>query len=597
MAKRKKIINYTSKDFDSIKSDLEEHARRYYPDNYKDFSENSFGSFMLDTVSYIGDMLSFYLDYQVNESFLDTAVEYSNVRKLAGQEGYRGNVITPVISLCSFYVMVPANSSGLGPDVTYIPILKKGAKLSSGISTFLLSDDVDFNNPKNEIVAARFSDTTGKPTFYAIRAQGVVVSSQQFVGDYTVGAFTKFKKVKIGPASIAGIISVEDSEGNVYHEVNHLAQDVIYVDTTNNNARADGVPSIMKRKIVPRRFIVTRDLTGTYIQFGSGTEEDITTTSITEPSQVTLQLVGRPYISDTAFDPNELLGTKTLGVSPANTTLRVVYERNTSDSINLAAGQLNQITEYNMVFPNKTSTTSALKESDVISSIEIANDDVISGDTSTITSEEIKTRTLAAKFSQMRAVTKQDYEALCYLMPRRFGTIKRASVINDPSSSNRRLSLYIVSQDADGNLQISNTTIKENVKTWLQSHKMLNDNLDIYDAKIINIGFDFKIMVDPTMDKVDVLAKAVRKLKRDFAEKMHIGEPFYLTNVFNSLNKVDGIIDTTEVKPKLMTGTNYNTAPVSIAELKSADGTYLHAPRNCVFEIKDFDLDIGGKAL
>lgn len=597
MAKRKKIINYTNKDFDSIKSDLEEHARRYYPDNYKDFSENSFGSFMLDTVSYIGDMLSFYLDYQVNESFLDTAVEYTNVRKLAGQEGYRGNVIAPVISLCSFYVMVPANSSGLGPDTTYIPILKKGAKLSSGATTFLLSDDVDFNNPKNEIVAARFSNTTGKPTFYAIRAQGVVVSSQQFVGDYPVGAFTKFKKVKIGPASIAGIISVEDSEGNVYHEVNHLAQDVIYVDTTNSNARTDGVPSIMKRKIVPRRFVVTRDLTGTYIQFGSGTEEDITTTSITEPSQVTLQLVGRPYISDTSFDPNELLGTKTLGVSPANTTLRVVYERNTSDSINLAAGQLNQITEYNIVFPNKTSATTASKENDVISSLEIANDDVISGDTTTITSEEIKTRTLAAKFSQMRAVTKQDYEALCYLMPRRFGTIKRASVINDPSSSNRRLSLYIVSQDADGNLQISNTTIKENVKTWLQSHKMLNDNLDIYDAKIINIGFDFKIMVDPTMDKTDVLARAVRKLKRDFAEKMHIGEPFYLTNVFNSLNKVDGIIDTTEVKPKLMTGTGYNTAPVSIAELKSADGTYLNAPRNCVFEIKDFDLDIGGTAL
>lgn len=597
MAKRKKIINYTSKDFDSIKSDLEEHARRYYPDNFKDFSENSFGSFMLDTVSYIGDMLSFYLDYQVNESFLDTAVEYTNVRKLAGQEGYRGNVIAPVISLCSFYAMIPANSSGLGPDPTYIPILKKGAKLGSSTNTFLLSDDVDFNNPMNEVVAARFSDTTGKPTFYAIRAQGVIVSSQQFVGEYGVGAFKKFKKIKIGPSSIAGIVSVEDSEGNVYYEVNHLAQDIIYVDTTNNNARADGVPSIMKRKIVPRRFIVTRDLQGTYIQFGSGTEEDVTTTSITEPSQVSLQLAGRPYITDTAFDPSELLGTKTLGVCPSNTTLTVVYERNMSDSINLAAGQLNQLVEYKVAFPNKSTSTVLSIEQDVISSLEIANDQVISGDTSPITSEEIKTRTLASKFSQMRAVTKQDYEALCYLMPKRFGTIKRASIINDPSSSNRRLSLYIVSQDANRNLQISNNTIKENVKTWLQSHKMLNDNLDIYDAKIINIGFDFKVMVDPTMDKVDVLAKAVRKLKRDFSEKMHIGEPFYLTNVFNSLNKVDGIIDTTEVIPKLMTGTDYNTAPVSILELKSTDGTYLNAPRNCVFEIKNFDLDVGGTAL
>ena len=68
-SKRAYPIKYTSRDFESIKRDLVEHAKRYYPDNYKDFSENSFGSLMLDTVSYVGDILSFYLDYAVNESF------------------------------------------------------------------------------------------------------------------------------------------------------------------------------------------------------------------------------------------------------------------------------------------------------------------------------------------------------------------------------------------------------------------------------------------------------------------------------------------------------------------------------------------------
>ena len=89
MKKKKVSINYTNRDFATIKQDLINHAKRYYPDTYKDFNEASFGSLMIDTVSYIGDILSFYLDYQANESFLDSAVEYDNVQRLARQQGYK----------------------------------------------------------------------------------------------------------------------------------------------------------------------------------------------------------------------------------------------------------------------------------------------------------------------------------------------------------------------------------------------------------------------------------------------------------------------------------------------------------------------------
>jgi hypothetical protein len=597
MSNKKRLVNYTSRDFNSIKADLEEHARRYYPDSFRDFSENSFGSFMIDTVSYVGDMLSFYLDYQVNESFLDTAVEYANVRKLASSEGYSGAVVPPVTALVDFYVLVPAATTGLGPDSTYIPIMKKGALLSSESVSFLLHDDVDFSSPTNEIVASKFSDATGKPTEYAIRAQGIVVSSNQKSTSVRVGEFERFKRIRVGPASISGIVSIMDSEGNEYYEVKHLAQDVIYVDTTNSNARQDGVPSILKRKIVPRRFVVTREAGGLYIQFGSNSEEEIETRSITEPQQVALKLTGKPYISDTAFDPSELLGTKSMGVSPSNTILSIVYEESTATEVSIAPGELNALVEYELSFPNLTQASSQEVQNIIYQSVEISNDTQISEDLTPMSSQEIKTAALSAKFTQMRAVTRQDYEALCYLMPRRFGSIKRATIINDPSATNRRLSLYVVSADANGNLQITNNVIKDNLRTWLQSNKMMNDLLDIYDARIVNFGFDFKVMVDPTQDKIEVLARAMNRLKRDYAEKMHIGEPFYLTSVFNSLNKVDGIIDTLEVKPKLLTGTGYNTAPISIEQLKSADGTYLLPARNMVLEIKDFDTDIGGVAL
>lgn len=597
MANKKVLVNYTSKDFESIKRDLEEHAQRYYPDTYKDFSENSFGSYILDTVSYVGDMLSFYLDYQVNESFLETAVEYNNVRRLAKNTGYKFSGRPAAFGIATFYVMVPANSSGLGPDRSLIPILKTGSEFrSTSNTTFVLTEDVDFNNPKNEIIAARFSDTTGKPTSYAIRASGQVKSTVLFRTTVTIGDFTRFRRVRIGSPSIAEIKSVVDSEGHEYYQVDHLSQDVVYINTTNPNAANDGVPQIIKPKIVPRRFVFEQDNTGTYLQFGYGTDEENTITDIADPSQIALKMTGKPYIEDNAFDPTKLLDSNTLGVAPSNTTLTVLFYQNDSDSVNVAAGNLNIVSLSSMTFPNSNGLTDGL-QSFVRSSLEVSNDKPIVGNTSLPTSEEIRYRSYAAKAAQQRSVTRNDYEAYIYMMPAGFGSVKRASVINDPSSTNRRLSVYVISEDSSGNLISTNSTIKENVKIWLNKNKMLNDNIDIYDARILNIGFDYEIVVHPSKDKIEVLNSVNRRLRTEMANKMYIGEPFYLTNIFNIINKVDGVVDTLKVTPKLLTGSGYSSAPVSIEEMKSQDGTYIKAPKNVIFEIKNFNKDIKGTAV
>ena len=183
------------------------------------------------------------------------------------------------------------------------------------------------------------------------------------------------------------------------------------------------------------------------------------------------------------------------------------------------------------------------------------------------------------------------------MMPPGFGSIKRAAVINDPSSSNRRLSIYVISEDSNGNLITSNSTIKQNVKSWLNKNKMLNDNIDIYDTTILNIGFDYEIMVHPTKDKIEVLNAVNARLRNELSNKMYVGEPFYLTNIYSIINKVDGVVDTTRVIPVIKDGTGYNSAPVTIEEMKSNDGTYLKAPRNVIFEIKNLNADIKGMAL
>ena len=597
MPDKKILINYTNRDFDSIKKDLEEHARRYYPDTYKDFSENSFGSYILDTVSYVGDMLSFYIDYQVNESFLETAIEYDNVRRLAKNTGYRFAGRPAAFGMATFYVIVPANTSGLGPDRTLIPILKTGTELrSTTMTTFVLTEDVDFNNPKNEIVASRFDATTGKPSSYAIRTQGQVKSTVLFRTTTDVGEFTRFKRIRIGAPSISEVKSVIDTEGHHYYQVDHLSQDVIYINTTNPNAASDGVPQIVKPKIVPRRFVLDQDESGTYLQFGYGTDVETTTTDIAEPSQVSLQMSGKPYITDTAFDPTRLLDSNTLGVAPENTTLTILFYQNDSDSVNVAQGNLTTIAISSLAFPNADGLTDGL-QSGVRASLEVSNETAIVGNTSLPTSEEIRYRSYAAKAAQQRSVTRNDYEAYIYMMPSGFGSIKRASVINDPSSSNRRLSIYLISEDSLGNLITSNSTIKQNVKQWLNKNKMLNDNIDIYDATILNMGFDYEIIVHPTMDKIEVLNSVQKRLAAELNNKMYIGEPFYITNIFSIINKVDGVVDTSRVTPSLKTGTGYSSAPVSIEEMKSADGTYIQAPRNVIFEIKNFNRDIRGAAV
>ena len=152
MSKIKVPIRYTSRDFESIREDLEQYAKRYYPDTFKDFSEASFGSLMMDTVAYVGDMLSFYVDYQANESFLDTAVEPNNIIRLAKEHGYKFQGPASAVGEVTFYSLIPANSTGLGADARYLPILKKGTIVGSTGGELTLQRAYRQNMPSNQRV-------------------------------------------------------------------------------------------------------------------------------------------------------------------------------------------------------------------------------------------------------------------------------------------------------------------------------------------------------------------------------------------------------------------------------------------------------------
>ena len=590
----KKNIKYTNKDFDSIKSALVDHAQRYYPDRYQDFAEASFGSMVFDAVAYVGDVLSFYMDYQINESFLTTATDYNNVKRLAETVGYkkRGNPST--FGIASFYIIVPANTSGLGPTTDYLPVLKKNSTFNSANSGFILLNDVDFAGFNTETVAARFDSATGIPTDYAIKAYGKVMSGAFKTKNLTIGSFERFKKATMFDTKVTKIISVIDTEGHRYYEVDNLAQSVIYQETTNASYKSDGVPSILKPVVAPRRFVVSEEGNNTTLQFGHGSDSEETTEDILDPTSVLVQRHGFDFNTNKNFDPYKLINNDSLGVSPADTILTITYIENSSTNSNLAQNQLTSVGTTDFFFQNQA-TLNSNTISTVQSSLEVTNEKQIIGSTfSTESSEELKIRALSNYSSQGRAVTKTDYESLIYMMPANFGSVSRVSVINDPSSSNRRLSMYVVSEDVNSYLTPSNSTIKNNIKAWLTNYKMLNDIIDIFDAKVVNFGFDFKIVTNPGYDPEQVLIECKEDLAAQYASKLYIGEPIYLSKIYNTINKVPGVSDCVSVTPRIQSGTNYTVTFLSIDDIISPDGTFLKTPKNVIMELRFPSVDIVG---
>ena len=594
---KKPIIKYSNRDFDQIKSALVEHAKRYYPDKYNDFNASSFGSMLFDSVAYVGDIMSFYLDFQFNETFLETALERSNVRRISAQMGYKYYGRPSSFGMGTFYVKVPAQSVGSGPDTTYIPILKKGSqfKASSG-ANFILLEDVDFNKSNIEIVAADFDDATGAATFYALRAHGRVKSGARFQKIIDVSSQESFLKVLVGPSIINEIESCYDSEGNRWYQVEHLTQDTVYLEEPNPNFTTDGVSAILKPHVAARRFTVVQDDTGTYLQFGNGSDNDLAVKDVTDPSQVVLKKQGRNYITDDAFDPNELLLTDKFGVAPADTTLRIIYGANTQQNVSVGIGQLNQVFENIMEFPNTTNAVGAAFDA-VKNSLEPSNDEIISNNTLEPTTEEMKYRAYACHAAQNRAVTKNDYEAFCYKMPPNLGSIKRVTVFNDPSGTNRRLALYVLSENNNGEFVTTNSTIKKNLKFWLQKNKMLNDGIDIFDAKIINFSVSYEAVIDPTLNSLSVLADVDSRLRDLFSVKRHIGENIYKNEIYTTINKTIGVVDTVIVNIKIENGVDYSPLSIDIDHLLSKDGSYINTPKNCVLELKFLDRDIKGMAV
>ena len=586
-------INYTSREFTTIRNDLMELAERFYPDNFQDFSEASFGSMMIDAVAYVADQMALQIDFNINESFLDTAFETKNIIRHGRALGYRDPGRPSTYGIVAMYILVPANVSGMGPDKNYIPIVKRGTSFSSDSgSDFVLIDNVDFNNSKNQIVVARVNNTTGAPTHYAIKAYGNVVSGQFAQKEIKIGAYESFKRISLNIPNTSEIISVFDSDGNQYFEVEYLSQDMIFKEIANSNFKNDNAPSILKPMLVSRKFTIEKSIDGAVLQFGSGTETE--SNVIANPQQVALDVFGKAYVTDTTFDPTKISKNSNFGTVPSNTTLIITYRATNPTDSNVAVNQLNKVITTSMAFENESNLSQAIV-STVRGSLEVQNETPITGDNSNISSAELKRRIYDTFPTQNRAVTQSDYESLAYRMPGKFGSIKRVSVQKDQDSLKRNLNMYCISEDPQGKLIATNNTIKNNLKTWINQYRMLNDTVDILDAYIVNVGVEFVVKSVSGANKAEVLDNSIATIKQKFSSGFFIGEPIYLSDIYSELKKSQDILDVIKVKLVNKTGGQHSNIRLDINSNMSQDGTHLVCPANAVLEIKFPDTDIKGK--
>lgn len=579
-----KIINYTNKEFETIKKALIEYAKQYYPNTFKDFSKASFGAMMIDLVSLLGDQLNFQLDYQANEQFLYTAQQYDNIEKLAREKGYKNTGRFANYADLDIYIIVPADSNGR-PNSDYIPILQKNSTMAVRGSNALYSliDDVDFNLQTTEIVVSTV-DANGLPTFFAMKTKGKAISGNLYSQEAIITSFENFLKIRIDNPFMTEIISVTDSSGNEYYQVDFLSQNCVFKAIKNVENTASATKYKLTKIYTNRRFIVEEMDGFYYLIFGNGSID-----RVSDPRNVIMNFRSRDYISEDRIDSLNIIESDKFGIAPVDTTLTIIYRANNIANMSAAAGTLTKV--LNPRFRFNTLNLNSATANAVISSIQVENPEPIASVNSTLNASELKRRAIDSYSAQYRAVSKDDYVHMCYRLDPKYGAIKRATVLQDTNSFKRNLNLYVIGEDNDGNLAYCNDITKQNLKNWIENYKMINDTIDIKNPIIINFGIE--CTVDSSYEHKEIVAiKCITKLKEHFFDKFDIGEHLSISKVYKILNVLPEVIDVKKVKMILKNESGYSQSNYDLYGNISADGSYIICPENAIFELKYLEDDI-----
>ena len=613
-----KNINYLAKDFTTLKQQLIDYARTYFPNTYNDFTPSSPGTMFIDMAAYVGDILSFYLDNQIQENFLQYAREESNLLTLAYMLGYKPKVTSPAGVELTFYQQIPAKLSGsvTVPDFDYALKLAENAAIGStltGTPSFLVQDPVDFSfsSSLDPTVVSVFQITSNLPSKYLLTKTRKAISSTISTTTFTFGSPQQFSTVEINDTNIIKVLSIIDNQGNEWYEVDYLGQETIYeslqnVNTNDPNFSSDQsqVPYLLQLKTVPRRFVTRfKDSNTLQIQFGAGTVADFDEQVTPNPDNVG---IGLPFEQDklnVAYSPNNFMFTDSYGIAPSNTTLTVRYLTGGGVSSNVQVGALNTLSSGNLNFLQ--SNLNAVTAQNIFDSFAVDNLVAASGGGDGDSIEELRQNSIAQFSSQLRTVTQDDYLVRALSLPSQYGQI--AKVFTTPQKASEvtanekitSLDLYTLAYNNQKQLEVPSLALKNNLKTYLSQYRMINDTVNIKNGFIINIGVNFDIIVLPNFNSNEVIAACIVALQVFFnIDNWQINQPIILRDLYNILDRVQGVQTVKNIEIVNKAGTNLGYSQYGY-DMQGATVNNIIYPSidPSIFEVKYLNNDIIGRVV
>ena len=608
----KKSISYIGKDFATLKQNLIEFTKTYFPNTYSDFNESSPGMVFVEQAAAIGDMLSFYQDTQLKESMLSYATERKNVIALAQSLGYKPKITTPAVTTLNIYQLIPATGVGVNntPDESYYLKIKDGLEVESASDSniiFRTVDSIDFANPTDRELDVYERDVDGTPLKYLITKKVKAISATEKTTSIQFDDDSDYPSRTLTDTDIISIVSITEEDGSKWYEVPYLAQESIFVEQVNIesntgelSASSSVVPYILEVQKVPRRYSIKVNSDNTIdLQFGTGNNSN-DETLLPNTKNIGLGLANSVSRLNQGIDPSNFLKTNTFGIAPTNKTLIVKYLVGGGISSNVNTEDLTRIKriefEEDLLAVEDASIYNEIKNTVAVENIEAAV-----GGRGSETIEEIRQNALATFGSQNRAVTRQDYVVRALSMPERYGSVAKVYVSpdgevdnNSPSSIlsspqniaefvnvvqslqtattqqiqtelvkylNQKktsigevnnpfaINMYVLSYDQNKKLTLLNKAVKQNLKTYLGEYRMVTDAVNIIDGFVINIGVDFEIVVYSNYNKREVLTNCLTELQDYFnIDNWTFNKPINISELELILANVDGVMSVPMVK-------------------------------------------------
>ena len=560
-------IPYTTRDFQAIRTELQNYVRTYYPELIQDFNDASVFSVFLDLNAAVADNLHYHIDRSIQETVLQYAQQKSSVYNIARTYGLKLPGQRPSVSLVDFSITVPAY--GDKEDERYLGTLLRGSQVVGAGLVFENIYDVDFFSPYN---AQGFPNRLKIPNFnsngillnYTITKREIVVNgiTKVFKRVITPNDVKPFFELFLPEKNVLGITSVLLKDGTQYtnvpttaefmgltnrwYEVDALAEDRVFIE---DPTKASDKPGIKVGRYIQTQDRFISEYTGEgfkKLTFGGGTNtaQDALDQFTTYGTTLELQ----------KYTNNFSLGS----ALKANSTLFIQYRVGGGLQTNLGTNVINQIGTVSFFVNGPSEATN----SSVVSSLRCNNVTAAIGGSGLPTIEEIRNYVSFNFSAQKRAVTVQDYESIIRNMPAQFGAPAKVSI----TENNNKIMIQILSYDTSGKLtSVVSNTLKQNIANYLSNYRMMNDYISIFTAEVIDVSTDVSIVLDSAQNSGQIISSVIDAISTYFnPQTRQLGQNIYLSEIRSIIQNLNGVLTVAGLDIYNEVGGQYSSAETSM---------------------------------